>query len=320
MLSGIPQINADMIQDLPLISKSYNERLQRDLEKITAIGPHHITWYNMRLRPETTYAHMEIVVPSERESLLTRLTIWNYLEGNGYKILEGDRFAKEEKNEDKFRKTRGSVKSQLIGMGVSAYSHVPGENFGQREGFFFQNSRDIGKRVREDSRQAVADYIRKVQEHGHAITFGYPLTVDEEIAGTFALGLKKGVDLPAVTEYIETTPEGAAYSRAVLTDLISLLGAGLIIIEDGIMKFSRTGRLFENELSAKFYTPRAKYLALQRRKQESENKVASAVHQKSLPILKVKTEVGPSDTDRISTVSYETSIALNRVMTEQRGF
>ena len=255
--SGISNINIDMIQDLPLQSKEYLKRLKEDLFKVADLKPQHVTWYNLRLRPETAYARHDVKLVTEKQSLHTRLTIWNFMEAIGYLVLEGDRFALAQSYEDKFRQTRGSVDTDLLGMGVSAYSHLhPG---------FFHNPREIGSTVRADSQLAVKKYIQKVMENGHAITYGFPLTDDELLAGKFALGLKRGVHLEEIHEFLSFSPECEPYNRMVLHPSTKLIEAGLLEVTDGKVQFTRTGRLFENEICATFYSPRVRFLAHDRR-------------------------------------------------------
>ena len=255
--SGIPNINIDMIQDLPLKSKDYLERLKQDLFKVAKLKPQHVTWYNLRLRPETAYARHDTQLVTEEQSLHTRLTLWNFMEQIGYIVLEGDRFALAESYEDKFRQTRGSVDTDLLGMGVSAYSHLhPG---------FFHNPREIGSTVRADSQKAVQKYIQKVMENGHAITYGFPLTDDELLAGKFALGLKRGVSLEEIHEFLAFSPECGPYNNMVLHPSTKLIDAGLLEVKDGKVQFTRTGRLFENEICATFYSPRVRFFAHERR-------------------------------------------------------
>ncbi len=255
--SGIPNINVDMIQDLPLVTSDYDKRLRNDLMKVAELRPPHITWYNLRLRPETTDARKGLQLLderqiTERQSLASRLTIWNFLEAIGYQVLEGDRFALEERYEDLFRKTRGSLETDLIGLGVSAYSHV--------DSMFFRNPRVTGGKIRKDSRKATQEYIQRVLENGYAIFEAFEITPDEELAGKFALGLKRGVPLSVFDEY-RVDPEIGAYSDFVLRPTTKLIDAGLLEVENGILQFTKMGMLFENEICAQFYSPRVKYLA-----------------------------------------------------------
>ncbi|MDP1694141.1 MAG: radical SAM protein [Candidatus Woesearchaeota archaeon] len=258
--SDIPNVNMDMIQDLPIKSREYLERLQHDLLRVAQLKPQHVTWYNLRLRPETTYARQKegrVKLVTEEESLHTRLTIWNFMESIGYVVLEGDRFALAESYEDQFRKTRGSVTTDLLGMGVSAYSHVqPG---------FFQNTREIGSNVRADSQKAIEKYMKQVREKGHAITYGFPLTRDELLAGKFALGLKKGVSHEEVHKALTWMRECGAYNNAILHQSSELIDAGLLEVREGRIQFTRKGRLFENEICARFYSPRVIHAAHERR-------------------------------------------------------
>ena len=255
--SGIPNVNIDMIQDLPIRSKDYLERLKQDLFEVADLKPQHVTWYNLRLRPETAYARHDVQLVTEHQSLHTRLTIWNFMEQIGYIVLEGDRFALAESYEDKFRQTRGSVDTDLLGMGVSAYSHLhPG---------LFHNPREIGSTVRADSQRAVQKYKQKVMRDGHAITYGFPLTKDEILAGKFALGLKRGVSLEELHEFLAFSPECGPYNNMVLHPSTKLIDAGLLEVKDGKVQFTRTGRLFENEICATFYSPRVRFFAHDRR-------------------------------------------------------
>ena len=257
MDSGIPHINIDMIQDLPVQGSKNLERLEKDLRKVKNVKPNNVSWYNLRLRPETAYARRTLNLVDENESLLTRLTIWNAMERIGYTVLEGDRFALTARYEDTFRKARGSVDSDLLGIGVSAYSHVYPA--------FFQNARVIGGRVRADSKRATQEYIRQVNEEGYAITHGFKLSDDELLAGKFALGLKKGVSLTELHEYLAFSPDCGAYNRVVLEPSTRFIEAGLLEVDEGQIRFTRKGRLFENEICAQFYSPRTVYNAHERR-------------------------------------------------------
>ncbi len=264
--SGIPNVNIDMIQDMPLKSKDYLERLKRDLFKVAELKPQHVTWYNMRLRPETTYARRDIRMVTEKESLHTRLAIWNFMESIGYLVLEGDRFALAETFDDNFRKTRGSVETDLLGIGVSAYSHVRVESLRERMfQAFFQNPRVTGGAVRADSKKATETYIDAVKKNGHAISTGFFFGADEHLAGKLALGLKRGVPCEEIHEPCAWDPECGGYLDFVLNPSEDLLKAGLLRIDDGVVGFTRKGRLFENEVCARFYTPTVRYLAHKKR-------------------------------------------------------
>ncbi len=255
--SGIPNINVDMIQDLPLSSGNYLDRLREDLLAISRLRPPHITWYNLRLRPETTFSRHGVETAMEEQSLHSRLAIWNFMEGIGYRVLEGDRFVTDESFEDNFRKTRGSVDTDLLGMGVSAYSHVGDA--------FFCNPRETGSTVRADSQRAIQEYVQKMNEDGVAISHVFPFTPDEKMAGRIALGLKRGVRLDEIGRDDSRFGDIRAYRETVLEPARRLIDAGLIEVKDGVMYFTRTGRLFENEICAKFYTPRAIFLAHKKR-------------------------------------------------------
>ena len=57
----------------------------------------------------------------------------------------------------------------------------------------------------------------------------------------------------------------------VLHPSTKLIGAGLLEVTDGKVQFTRTGRLFENEICATFYSPRVRFLAHERRGMVTED-------------------------------------------------
>ncbi|MDO8627601.1 MAG: hypothetical protein Q7K42_04000 [Candidatus Diapherotrites archaeon] len=256
--SGLKNLNIDMIQDLPVpFGINVFERLKNDLFAISRLKPQHITWYNLRLRPETTYALQGVNIISEEESLLSRLIIWNFLGTIGYEILEGDRFVLSKKFEDNFRKTRGSVDTDLLGIGVSSYSHT--------KNMFFQNCRTTGSNVRADSRIAIVDYINRVSQGNDAITLSLLLSQNERLCGKFALGLKKGVNLHELQKEFQTVP-GLYSCENILFNVLNFVDAGLLEFCNGVLKFTRKGMLWENEICEKFYSSYAVSLAKEKRK------------------------------------------------------
>ncbi|MBW2978354.1 radical SAM protein [Candidatus Woesearchaeota archaeon] len=254
LMNFAPHVNVDMMQDLPVYTTPNLERLKFDLLKIAELKPHHVTWYNMRLRPER---RKDYNVAEERESLLARLIIWNFMEEIGYTILEADRFGLNENFEDSFRKTRGSVQTSLLGLGVSSYSHI-GD-------IFFQNSRMIGESSRENSSAAIAEYLKAVEENGYAFKHAFDLTPEEILAGRFALGLKKGFDVDKLVTDFCFTPTADVYYTYTNPLVPQLVENGLVEVEGSNVRITRKGRLWENEICSLYYTPRVVKLAAERR-------------------------------------------------------
>ena len=260
LLDKFGNLNVDMMEDLPITGNiDYYERLAKDLLKIAELKPHHVTWYNMRLRPERK---VKGVIPSEKDSLTARLAIWNFMEDIGYITYEGDRFFLAECFEDEFRKTRGSMRTNLLGLGVSAYSHT--------KDLFFQNPRRIGGTLRDDSLDTTRKYIKKVEEKGFATEWGFIMSADEILAGEFALGFKRGVDLKylfgeSLCGGYHMFPGAGVYIEYTNPFVKPLIENGLVEVKDNIVQLTRKGRLWENEICRLYYTPRVIALAMQRR-------------------------------------------------------
>src|SRR3989344_9613093 len=100
---------------------------------------------------------------------------------------------------------------------------------------------------------------------GHAITYGFPLTPDELLAGKLALGLKKGVSHEELHEALTYARECGAYNDIILQQSHELIEAGLLEVRDGRIQFTRKGRLCENEICARFYSLRVIHAAHERR-------------------------------------------------------
>ena len=66
-------------------------------------------------------------------------------------------------------------------------------------------------------------------------------------------------------EFLSFSPECGSYNNMVLHPSTKLIEAGLLEVTDRKVQFTRTGRLFENEICATFYSPRVRFLAHERR-------------------------------------------------------
>ena len=275
--TGIDNINIDMLQDLPLpLDISHMDVLQYDLRKIYELKPSHITWYNMRLCPESlfNYSHTDkdgkkyfrihqssklYYCPNQQESLYARLLIWNFLTNIGYQVLEGDRFALENKYEDKFRKARGSVTSALLGMGAASYSHI--------DNIFFRNVANNPKKLSSpqeflaETIDTIHKYIEIADQSILPIQSFQKIPVGEKIAGLFALGLKREINYRKIlTKYINHK-DCRAYLKYSSSLINLMLSAGLLEEINETLRLTKFGRLFENEICQKFYSPKIRYLS-----------------------------------------------------------
>jgi len=236
MGSLIDNLNVDMIQDLP---GQTEEHVLDDLDFIGDLKPAQVTWYILRLRPESAwfarYNRSALEISDPIESVRKRLLIREGMERLGYIARPGGRFARKDTIRDKFKDIRASLDSTLLGMGVSAYSHGWGA--------FFRNT------FSRANVNGIQSYVRRIADGALPIETGYWIDEVEQAAASLVFGIRTGVALPQPTstnfQYVE---------RATLT-LATLERAGLVA-PDGQRRYSitRLGSLFEEEICSMFYS------------------------------------------------------------------
>ncbi|HZS44437.1 MAG TPA: radical SAM protein, partial [Blastocatellia bacterium] len=120
----IDNLNIDLIQDLP---NQTDEDLLTDLEYVDKIKPAQVTWYIMRLRPESRwyrrYQGSSLNISESSQSIRRTLMIRQGMERIGYLAMPGGRFIRERRYRDTFKDSRAGLNSVLLGCGLSAYSH-----------------------------------------------------------------------------------------------------------------------------------------------------------------------------------------------------
>jgi len=236
----VENINIDLIQDLP---GQTDEHIFEDLIQIDRFRPAQVTWYVLRLQSESSwfkrYARSALEFPSTLESVRRSLVIREGMKQLGYIAMPGNRFLRETLYRDEFKEVRAGLKSTLLGMGVSAYSHG--------WGYMFRNSFSHGYV------NGINDYVKRINENGFAIERGYELDETEFAASAYVLGIRTRVDLP------RATGPAANYLNAAAC-LLEKLEKMKLVESDGLGSYSlsEAGSLFEEEICALFYSDAVK--------------------------------------------------------------
>ena len=212
------------------------------------VKPPHITWYHGRFaphRPQARWLH----IPTKRNAfedakatLLGRMLLWQELGALGYSQVDGNRFVRDNRFADSFKKTRTSVTSDLLGIGASAYSHL---SSGYPHGWFFRNTPDI------------TQYIEWVEKGTIPIATGRLITPEEIVAASYVVGLRTARIKNANVEYVrECSPELNRHYHELEDKLICLGVLEHVTHGDGSdLRLTTLGRLFEDEVLALFYSP-----------------------------------------------------------------
>ncbi len=246
--SGIKVLNIDMMQNLP--SQTLHD-VEFDLETIAELKPDSVTWYTMRVAPDCRlYDKFEFC---EEDSLLARIMITEELKEMGYIQTSGDRFCLDKTFRDGFKEIRSDINSDMLGVGVSAYSHL--------NNLIFRNEVDVDR------------YMEIVLEGKLPVVSGKSFTNEEEIVVQFVLGLKNGLEL---NDIAKTLLVGSIWScfpswngvgqEGKLFDFFKnytgyrkkipeLVDTGILEFDGNRLQFTEKGRLFENEVCRMLYSP-----------------------------------------------------------------
>jgi len=247
--AGIPVLNVDMMQDLP---GQTLEDIEADLQVISELRPNSVTWYTMRTNSKC-WLHNRHKRVSEEDSLVARIMITDGLKQAGYTQISGDRFSLTLKDRDQFKEARSSITSDMLGMGVSAYSHL--------DDLIFRNETDID------------EYMKIVAKGRFPVSNGKQFTKEERVIAQFVLGLKNGLEL---NDLAKTFLVGSIWScvpyhlgvgkEGKLLDVFrnyaeyrkkipQLIGVGLLEFDGNRLQFTEKGRLFEHEICRFLYSP-----------------------------------------------------------------
>jgi coproporphyrinogen III oxidase-like Fe-S oxidoreductase len=241
--------NLDLIQGL---YKGSPMEVWQNLQVLSELKPPHLTWYHGRFanRPQGDWLSSEergAGFEDETETLLGRMLIWQQMAALGYGRCDGNRFVRARRFADPFKKVRVSASSDLVGVGVSSYSHVgsvQGED-GCR-GYVFRNDASI------------RTYVDRVLSDDVPIVAGRIIDDDELLAKSYATGLRTGRVADAALCAIAARRPRLSTLYRTQTDRLAALGVLDPYADDegrGGLRLSELGRLFEDETLALFFSP-----------------------------------------------------------------
>jgi oxygen-independent coproporphyrinogen-3 oxidase len=234
-------VNVDMMQDLP---GQTVEHILDDFSQIEQFRPAQVTWYILRLRPESSwfnrYSRQSLEFPDTIESARRTLLIREGMRRLGYISQPGGRFIREERFQDRFKQIRAGLETTLLGLGASAYSHG--------WGYLFRNAYTRGQDI-----NGIREYIELVKARGHGIVAARALEEVEVAAGKLVVGIRSGIHLP------QSTPQTEAYITGAAHILDELCRLGLVRLDSARgYELTTIGSLFEEEVCALFYSPAVK--------------------------------------------------------------
>jgi coproporphyrinogen III oxidase-like Fe-S oxidoreductase len=214
-------VNIDLMQDMP---GQTDEHLANDIEQIAKLKPAQVTWYVERLRKwQGSY-------PDSYLSVRRRLWIRDEMRRFSYQARPGGRFLRTGIGDDVFKSIRCGLTSHLVGVGPSAYSHVPGH--------FYRNIVDT------------AQYTAAVLAGNLPIATGAAIRDLDSVAARLVSGIRWGVRLD------DADPQFASYTREAKRRLGILIRHGLVRFDEASEEYAITlddlGWGYEEEICSLF--------------------------------------------------------------------
>jgi coproporphyrinogen III oxidase-like Fe-S oxidoreductase len=166
LIRQIPVVNVDLMQDMP---GQTDEDLENDAEQIARLPVAQITWYVERLRKS------QGKYPDSYRSVERRLWLRDKMKSLSYPARPGGRFIRPGFEDDVFKSVRCGLNAHLVGLGASAYGHVPG--------YFYRNT------INTEA------YVKRVMSGSSPIAAGTALRAVDVYAAELASGIRWGASL-----------------------------------------------------------------------------------------------------------------------------
>jgi oxygen-independent coproporphyrinogen-3 oxidase len=244
ILSAGFKVNIDLIQDLP--GQRWVD-LELDCHWVEQLRPDQVTWYI--LRPERGSAWYKPLkdqrlsgMPSDSTSAKWRLRLLDRMERAGYRNESGGRFLAGTFS-DHYKQVRSGLDQNLLGIGLSSYSHG--------WGWFFRNVHLTSTRA------GVRAYVGRCDRGESPIEAGLPLAAERGAAER----------LRALRTHLPHSLIAEAGDEA--EGLVRLLEAfareGLVSWSPAGWSLSRLGLAFEEEILSLFFSPKIRRTLARRR-------------------------------------------------------
>lgn len=234
-------VNIDLIQDLPLQQDSH---IEADLEAIARYMPDQVTWYTLRAQKGSMIGKLEGARTAREAALFStiadggtsvarRLRINAAMQAMGYHLRPGGRFQKQATGNDVFKSVRNGLSANLLGFGVSSYSHG--------WGYFFRNL------ALPQVSRSIADYIARMATGLSPV--GTVLEIDplERAASAVIQAARSFIPYTLLDRDDES---GEGWRNASLR----CLELGLFSSVLGGLQLTQLGHALEEEISSLFYS------------------------------------------------------------------
>jgi oxygen-independent coproporphyrinogen-3 oxidase len=166
LIGEVDDVNIDLMQDM---CGQTDEDLARDADRVAALRPAQVTWYVERLRKR------QGEFPDSYRSVARRLWLRDRMKALSYRPRPGGRFVRAGRDDDTFKGIRCGLTSHMVGLGASAYSHVPG--------YFYRNILNTG------------EYVQALSRRNSPVSTGARLRPVDVLAGSLASRIRWGVGL-----------------------------------------------------------------------------------------------------------------------------
>ena len=241
--AGLHNLSIDLIAGLP---HQTTASWQESLEVLATTGVNHASIYMLEIDEDSRLGrellaggsrYHAATVPSEELTADLYETAITSLAAHGLRQYEISNFARS--GSQSRHNLKYWQRKPYLGFGLDAHSMVRTHH---------------GSALRFCNPAELADYQNGKQEDPR------PLSLSEELEEAWFLGLRlnEGVAWQALTE--EFAHDQVAAFEPVVRDLCEL---GLLLVQDGIVRLTRSGVLFSNEIFARFLAEQQELIEIQ---------------------------------------------------------
>lgn len=230
-----PNWNVDLIQDLPGQSDA---SIVNDCQSIGAYSPPQVSWYILRLHPGSSWYRTwqsspgRIALAPTPASVERRLCVVTELTRLGYVRSIGGRFLRGAP-EDQFKRVRGELTSDLVGIGASAYSHIGSA--------FFRNG------TAHNGSSGIRAYADAANDGSQQIGVCWEIGEDDRCAAEIIAGLRTRLSKRMLDAAPEVERQDWARCLEKLEDM------GVVEADEDAFSLSDRGLAFEEEVCSLFY-------------------------------------------------------------------
>ncbi|HEY8420483.1 MAG TPA: radical SAM family heme chaperone HemW [Thermoclostridium sp.] len=225
---GFTNINADVIFGVPnQTMKDFQETIELVLHK----GVTHVSCYSLKIEEGTPWHEMNEKgeLPPVDEDLEREMYYWaiNRLNEAGFKHYEISNFAKP--GFQSMHNIKYWTSKPYIGFGAAAHSYMNDARYSNIEN--------------------PVEYIKRINEGKSTIGFSEHIGIDEKLSERFILGLRmiEGVDMGQLEKEFGREALNKYHDKIKM-----LIGKNLLSVENGMLKLTKAGLDFANQVWLEF--------------------------------------------------------------------